>query len=666
MLVAATLLAAVIPSSSMAASDDDVEVPPAVAVWTEVMVDTDDGGSRIGLARAQDQWWVLAGRANTARVLRSADGETFESILLAPPPESGRLTVEWLFERADGDLVAYGERGTNCSESDRDADGYRDVTVCTRVRPVVYRSDDGGSTWQLTEPESLAPPSSNAKLRLADVVHDGTQFVAAANVLARDWHVRLYTSPDGEQWTLRRELRDPRGPLHAVRLLFDGDTYLLHTHASPCSEPHDAAVFAGGWGRGSYWAEHDVFYAGADIDGLGVLAPGTGSLVPEPMEVDCTVTDGFAVSQAPYPSVVSDFAAGHITLLGDSSEPAGGDPTVYRLARLVDDQWEQLTVDRGVDGHGEPAASSRSAPRLTEVDGRLAIIETRPDPLRRSGAVIPYVYVHDGGDAWAAVPAVDPVFVTAFTQFIWHDEALVAGGFVRVSTDKGFADLPGLWRATTGVDDLSRCEVAAMADCRGHDLTSGTVNLDFSGRDLTGIDLSQVQLATANFDGAILRDADLSEALMLTGGSLAGTDLTGANLRGAVLQGLIDADLTDTDARDALLNLAGPLRAWEGAVFEGSIIGFYEWPEPREVSLAGFDLTGVSVNGMGAGDVPPMRITDLSGTTLSGTSFAWIDLSGLEVAPDVLAEISFNIRSTCPDGEPPTGEGNSGLTCVRY
>lgn len=677
--VAGVVLAGTSPVPSAAASDtagdatgDTAELLPVGAVWSELMVDSSAGGPVIAVAHVNGRSWMLAGRENTARVLRENDDGEFDEILLAPPPDTGMLRVERLLARDDGTLLAYGERGTNCDESPRDAAGYRRVTVCTRGRPVVFVSDDGGDSWRLTEPDGLAPPRDETKLRLVDVVHDGTQYVAAGTVLGPDWHVRLYTSPDGEEWTLRRELRDPRGPLHAVRLLFDGSTYLLHTDASPCSEPRDAAVFAGGWVRGSQWAEHAVLYVGTDLDGLDVLDPAVASIMPLPMEVDCAVTDGFAISREPYPRLQSELAAGHITLRDASSEAAGGDPTVHRVARLVDGTWEELVVERGVGPDGEPREPSVRTPLLGEIDGRLAIVELQRDPLRREGAVLPHLYVHrggggdDGGGEWQVVTAVAPLVLFELTGLTWHDDALIAGGYVRARDDDGtFADLPGMWRSTVSAVDPSRCELVAGAGCSGLDLTVAAAELDFGGRDLTGIDLSHAQLSTANFDGAILRSANLFAAQMEFGGSLAGADLTGADLRDATLYGLVDVDLTGVDARGAGLSFVGQPRSWDGAVFEGGSLGFWAWPEPRAVSLAGADLTGTYVAGIGPDDVPLMRVTDLTGATLRGTSFLSVDLTGLDIAPEALAEISFSDASTCPDGQPPTGEGRFGLTCVR-
>lgn len=667
------LLAVTIPASSLAASEDDDELFPVGVVWRELTLADEPAspGSRIALTRANGQWWVLAGRANASRVLRSADGETFTEALLAPPPDSGRLTAEWLLERADGGLLAYGERGTDCDEDQRDADGFRRVAACRRLRPVLYQSDDGGDTWRLSEPDGLAPPSSDVNLRLVDVFHDGAQYVAAGTVLGSDWHVRLYTSPDNERWTLLRELRDPRGPLHAVRLLFDGTTYVLHTHASPCSEPIDGGP---GWRRGSNWPEHDVFYVGADLDGLTVLDPAAASIVPAPMDVDCSVTDGFALSREPYPSVRSDLAAGWITLIDASAEAAGGDPTLHRLAVLTDGAWREFGIDRGVDADGEPLETSVHPPLLTEVDGRLAVVELLRDPLWRDGAVLPQLYVQSDwqvdGDSWDVVTGVAPVIMSQFTEVVWHGGGLVASGSVRAIDDSGslFGELPGVWRSTATSDDPRACELVAGAQCRGAVLTTDGGDLDVSGRDLSGIDLSYAQLEAGVFDRAVLRDANLYQARMLFGGSLAGADLAGADLRGSWLYGLVDVDLDDADARNANLNFVGPPQTWEGVVLDGANLrfGFGGWVDgPREVSLAGLDLTGVTVSGVGPEDVPRMRIIDLTGATLDGTAFRSVDLTGLDIAPDALAAASFNDQSTCPDGLPPTGERSFSLTCIR-
>lgn len=54
----------------------------------------------------------------------------------------------------------------------------------------------------------------------------------------------------------------------------------------------------------------------------------------------------------------------------------------------------------------------------------------------------------------------------------------------------------------------------------------------------------------------------------------------------------------------------------------------------------------------------------MSGATLADTGFYGVDLSGLDIAPEVLAGLRVDDASLCPDGLPPTGDPPT-PTCVR-
>ena len=136
------------------------------------------------------------------------------------------------------------------------------------------------------------------------------------------------------------------------------------------------------------------------------------------------------------------------------------------------------------------------------------------------------------------------------------------------------------------------------------DLT-GTI---LRGADLTDASLTGVDLTDKDLTGTILRGADFSNSI-LTGVDLSGKDLTGTILRGM--------DFTDKDLTGIILN---------GADLTGAIL--------TGVDLSGKDLTGTILTGADLTDaiLPNSALTDKN---FQKTVFDGVDLSGKDLSESI-------------------------------
>ena len=151
--------------------------PPTVVVplgvrWETAgpMIDAALLSSPQSLVNVGDDLWLFTSRHNSSVVARSGDaGLTWEQIPVVAPPGSGSQSVSSVVAGPDGRLVAGGAIGSVCQVNLEVEDGYRQVGICERFRPVLYLSDDDGASWRQIEPPAMEP-SGNATVLLAGLV----------------------------------------------------------------------------------------------------------------------------------------------------------------------------------------------------------------------------------------------------------------------------------------------------------------------------------------------------------------------------------------------------------------------------------------------------------------------------------------------------------------
>lgn len=641
------------------------EILPAGSVWTTSVVAEVPGpntGSVTGTSVVGDTLWLTGSRYNAPVAWRSADAITFEEISIAPPPPNGALGIGKIVATASGRLVAHGSRATDCNANVDAGSGYRIVGLCRDFHPVVHLSDDGGATWRTVEPPAMAPPGGSSAV-VEDMVVHGDQVIAAVTVRGPDWHGRLYSSPDGESWTLVGEFRGPTGPMSIDAVLSDGTTLAVLAAEHPCSEP---SVNTPGWILGSDWGEHQRLFVGADTSTLAPLTASDLSIIPEPITYDCALVTGFDIGREWYPSLDGAVVGGRITLVDTTLPPpeedgAGGTspdddtpPVEYTrrtVVQLVDGVWTTDVAD-GLPP-GDPSDDT-----LLDVDGQVSLfrLATRP------GGVDLHVLVL-GEDGWSQPEPMTPVLRSPLMR-----AAGFAGGVVVTSreeddpfdaqwTDGEAAELVVHRSVPTSEDDVPRCTLAPGASCRFQDLTLVEGYPDFSGLDLSGIDLIGSQLANADFSGANLSGAVMVDASS-TGASFVGANLTGADLRDTTVGDVTGADLSLARLPGALINFV-ELPRLDGADVRDVLFSALDGAPP--LSLAGLDLTGGAVVGPFDGIVV---ISDVTGASLEDVYFQRADLS-TAVGFEGIDLTTFDVwdDSICPDGLPPTN-GPIG-TCAR-
>ncbi len=621
---------------------------------------------------------MIARRLNGSSVYRSADaGVSWSPIDVAPPPPEGGLVLADIVRAGSGRYLITGTVESRCAANIDAGDGFRYVRECRERRPVVFVSDDGDS-WRRVEPAAMAPPDGAAVV-IESVVAGENGFLAAGTVRAEDWHARLWSSPDGESWSLDQEIRDEIHPLSARQLLSDGSTVVLLTDLHPCADPWAGSPV--GWYLGAGARSHSQLFGGTTAGNVQRLSAGEHPLAVADAEVDCTES---TFKPIPYPRNFGAHVGGAITLLQQPPRPADGEVVSalepYQVATLTAGTW---TVARMNQLEVDPDAPRVDLEGLVDVDGRLGLLFSQPADAARLQltAIVP-----DGEDAWAPVEFDLPLVASKVGGQLWSDGGLLVAGTLRVDP---FALLNAsqvahrvlTWRSIDTERDAPRaCELVAGGACQFADLSRIDGYPDFAGRDLSGIDLSFSELGEANFDGANLQGARIWDA---TGWA---ASFAGANLTGAAVQNTSIGDASDANFTNANLGRAR-IDGMDGAVFEGAVLDgarfeFLDrppipaagWPgvqvtwrydedssEPYELSLAGVDLTNMEIGG-GFGDGPLLRITDLTGATLRSATFRRVDLSAIDASID-LSEVDFWGESVCPDGQPQDGDPRG--TCVR-
>ena len=218
-------------------------VPPRVVPigvrWTagDELVESGVFGAAQNLIVVDDELWLMGNRYNGPAVFRSRDaGITWEPVEVASPPSQGTISVHDLARGHDGRLVVAGSRGSRCQVAEDVGDGYRVTGICKRFRPTLFLSDDDGASWREVEPAAMAPPG-DVSVALASVVATADGFLAAGTVRGPDWHGRLWSSPDGESWSLDDEIRGVSRFASVEQLLTDGDSLVLLVSEHPCAAP---------------------------------------------------------------------------------------------------------------------------------------------------------------------------------------------------------------------------------------------------------------------------------------------------------------------------------------------------------------------------------------------------------------------------------------------
>lgn len=654
--------------------------------------------------------WMVGSRWNTSFVLRSDDaGATWTEVVITAPPSSGRSDIAEIVRGPNGRYVASGSRSSDCTVNEDVGGGYRAVGVCQRIRPLIHVSDDG-VTWRQVEPPEMAPVPGGS-MRLSSLISTADGFLATGVSRSTDWFTVIWSSPDGENWTRVREIRES-APLSPTQLLSDGDTIVLLAEEHPCSTPSDNRL-AAGWSLGVGWARHARIYSGPTPQDLALQTSADHPLAPAPSTADCAIGE-LEYAAIPYPQLLGAMVGDQIVIMEDfvSDEEramvAAADEAdeeidmdtigSRRLARLVDGSWETIEIDgvrSGLDG--DPMVA------LLDVDGEPGIMEA--DSGRQ--VQIQFAPILRGADGdYTQVSAERPVIGGRAAAAAWVDGTLVVAGTSRQRPFETTIDPLDpveidVWRSieTTG-DRSDACVLEPGGLCQFADLSMVAGYPDFGGLDLTGVDLSFSDLGAADFSGANFTDATLWGVTTdaNSGSTFAGADFTRAqadaatltDVSGAVFVGasLIATDLVDATGADfsgAALGRADIADA-TGAVFTGATLrnttlGFTALPdlsgadiggvdlEPlpdpetgvRSISLVGVDLTNAEVQGKS--DNERLLITDLSGATLDGTSFYAVDLSMIDPASVDLTDVQVWDNSICPDGLPPT-DGPIG-TCVR-
>lgn len=650
-------------------------------------------GIRVVAVRTIDgDVWVIAARLNGAAVYRSGDGgDSWTEVAVTPPPEDGAIVLTDIVRQPGGPFLISARIESRCSGDLEAGDGFRYVSNCKGYRPVMFVSDDG-EAWRRVEPAAMAPPDD------AVVVVDGiaaadTGFLAVGTVRADDWHARLWSSPDGETWTLERELRDGDMAISGRDVLADGDTIVVLAAVHPCATPWSGSP--SGWVLGTSWIGHVRVFEGVTPADVALRGPGEHPLAVEPADVDCS-EDAVTLRGVPYPRILGAMVDGDITLVrtpaqhelfAEDIDPRTGRVEVHQLARLIDGVWQETEID-GFEAV-EPDTTTPVLSWVVDVDGQPGLVFMRP-PERTARVREFFPVLPDSEGRWSPIEVGHPLIATDIGGAAGIDgRLLVVGALLEDPFDPSASPFYAhsvifashLLDAAQG--ESGACQFTANGSCTFADLSTVEGYPDFEGRDLSGIDLAFSDLGEANFDGANLSRARMWEVVGRDA-SFVGANLTKARLGGSELGTVSDANLAAANLQSA--DLAGVEGAiLDGAVFSHTSIEFSRrpaipmegWPgsvitwrydedggEPYELSLAGIDLTDMTIAGdVAVGDDPILRITDLSGATLVGTRLNHVDLSGIDPASVDLTDVRFWNTSICPDGDPP--DGSLSGSCVR-
>ena len=638
-----------------ASSSDDGTLPLGAAWLPQTIGSFVPGNSAItGMTTTDGAAWVLGKRFNVPVVWRSTDGVSWTETEVAPSGE-GVLTIEDIVDLPSGGLLGGGGLYTDCVEYDAPA-GYRVLQLCRQSRPVFYRSDDDGASWRTIVPDAMASTVDTPNYYRDLAVH-GDEVVAVTTVKGEDWRARVWSSSDGEQWTLASELRGVDYPMSVDQVISDGDAIVVLASEHPCSTPK--RISEAGWVLGTSWAEHLRVFAGTDASSLTMLGPDDVSLAQAPKAYDCADVDQMTIRNESYTQAQGALVGGVITIVEvqGADEPPVREDRARTVARLVGGAWETATTPE------IPAMSERW---LTDLDGRVALLTGAG--YQTSGR-LRFEVVLPEGDSWVVPDLANYVLGTNVGGMVAFNGALLAAGTLDEhpfdSIVGGDASEVVIWRSTpTDAAELLSCKPGPGADCHYADFSRLEGFPDFTDIDLSDADLTLALLDRANFDGASFRGAQLV-AVSATSATFVGADFSGANLTSSRLSRLEGVDFTGADLSYASISLVTDPVSLEGATMVGTSLAsdskLGEEYQRVEVSLANTDLTDARISGARSGD-QLLVVTSLAGATIDSTRFDRVDLSQGDFAGVDLSGATFDEDSICPNGEAPTGETYV-LTC---
>ncbi len=668
---------------------------PTGVVWRATQVGRVGG---MGVASSQivtvdDEAWIVGGRWNGPVLWRSTDGETWTEVVVEPPPSSGSALLDGLIGRPDGGLLAWGHAGSDCYANEPRENGYREVSICRRIRPIVYLSDDG-TTWQRVDPSAMAPGGSNS-VHVSEVTAVDDGFVAVGTHRGPDWYGLIWSSPDGENWNVVRELRGADGPMSGREALWDGTTLVVLAHEHPCSQGY-INYNTPGWILGTSWANHLRLLTGPSVDALEPVAADGHPILEPPRPVDCAVDDPFFFGMEPYADAAGAMIGGRIALLDltdlpddDTGDDAGddtGDDTgdgdgdgdgdedaapihPRRIVTLIDGTWEESFTE-GIDRSGRDT--------LVELDGRPAILRaTQPE----TGVTTIDVIVSTD-DGWELRTGQTPLLGRiSYSALSAGDGSTVALGdrllavmtaqpnpFESVTFAGQPVDLLVASSRPTDEGSIESCAPTAGTFCAFGEFAAVPSYPNLAGADFAGVQAPFADLGAADYSGADFGGATLTGAEVEDTSDFTGTDFAGAILSGTELEDLAGANLAGADLQRATIGFSAPPASFEGAVLERATLELVatadgEYLDP-ELVLAGLDLTSTRISGSYDADAPLLRVVDLRGSVLDGASFYATDLTGVQFDEGLdWSVIDVWDNSLCPDGQPPT-DGPIG-TCVR-
>ncbi len=648
---------------------------------------TDNGRHRF--VQAAGATWFLSTKFNGVAIYRSTDGATWTAADVGPTTPGESLWINDMAEGPDGRLAAIATRGTRCDSVIDNGDGTQYVGFCRGQAAAVLLSDDSGATWRRIEPPAMAPPGDSS-VRPVSIIATDTGFVAAGTVAGPDWHARLWSSPDGENWTLDREVRGASPYASAEQLITDGSTMVLVLSDHPCASPR---VSTPGWVLGADWVEWPRVFSGTSTADLAPLAPGSHPFVRDLDISNCDVLGSLETISAvdlTHPGMTGMVVGGVITLLEDprpteadsAADEADDDEAELtsgrrRITQLVDGEWTLTEID-GV----QSALKGDRPAQLIDVDGTPGIFETSDSGFADT---TPAPILPDGDGGWAQDAPEHAIIGDQIVAASWVGGALVAATATTTDpwADSVLASEPAsisLWTSQETSGPRPPCELAPGVVCTFADLTQSPGYPDFAGIDLTGADLAFADFGDADMTGANFSGARLWGATSSQDFSADGANFTGARAQDVDLRSSIGADFTMAnlswstvyDASDAtfagavierasltlnsLANLAGVPLANARITLLPPASG------PYEVSLAGLDLTDARI--AAPFDGPVLKVLSLEGATLDNTSLDRVDLTAIDPATIDLSQLDvWDELSLCPDGLPPDNLPIG--TCVR-
>lgn len=632
---------------------------PLGAAWeTFAVADFDGQGGVSGITTLGDTAWITGTRWNAPVLWRSTDAETWEEIAVAAP-DADRVSILGILERDGGGYLGFGHRSWDCYDWTDDLStvvppGMRALDMCRRDRPVIHLSDDGTS-WRQVEPASMAPPGDHAVILESVSAYSGG-YIGVGTVQGPDWHGRVWTSTDGEEWALAAEVRGADFT-SLQQVVSDGEQIVVIGAEHQCGEPRD--ISQGGWNLGTAWLEELRIYQGTDPTALTLIEPGAHPLAFERRVVNCAEDSIIQLTSTPDGWAEGIVVGGRIVLVErEAPDDTNADETrVRRFVSLMDGEWVAEEVEL-------PPISSATG-WLVDVNGHAWIAG-----VGNAGNGLGAMWAVGRTDtSWEHRDAVNAVLWSSGAGATYFDGALLVAGRVReqlFSSSYTGADPSTvvIGRSVPTAASWNACTLEAGADCR-YTTIELVGRTDFSGADLTGVDLTAADLQGGTFDGASFRDATLVgvRAHLLT--SFVGTDFSGADLRGTQLGGVGQANFTGANLYGARVRFTDALTL-EGARLTDAQLqqSFNEDRQfvPVELSLAGLDLRHTRISGPRADGAGPLVITSLRGAMVENTSFTDVDLSGADVTGVDLSQVRLDEHSLCPNGEVPSGESFR-LTC---